>query len=139
MPVLLGLIVTFAMQTAAPSPITVIANDMMSQVDSARQSVARTAAEWTALWKMHSGESTPPAVDLRSRTVVAVFLGSRPTAGYAVQIIGTRQAKGALIVQWQERRPASGDILAQVLTSPAAIASIPKFAGEIKFEKVDPK
>ena len=134
---LLGLIVTLTMQAAAPSPITVIANDMMSQVDSARQAVARNASEWAALWKMHSGESKPPAVDLGSRTVVAVFLGSRPTAGYAVQIIGTRQANGALIVQWQERRPASGDILAQVLTSPATIVSIPKFAGEIKFEKVE--
>lgn len=136
---LLGLIFALTMQTAAPSPITVIANDMMSQVDSARQSVARNAVEWTALWKMHSGESKPPAVDFGSRTVVAVFLGSRPTAGYAVQITGTRQANGALIVQWQERRPAGGDILAQVLTSPATIVSIPKFAGEIKFEKVDPK
>jgi hypothetical protein len=136
---LLGLIVTLTMQTAAPSPITVIVNDMMSQVDSPRQSVARNAAEWTALWKMHPGESKPPAVDFGSRTVVAVFLGSRPTAGYAVQIIGTRQANGALIVQWQERRPAGDDILAQVLTSPATIVSIPKFAGEIKFEKVDPK
>jgi hypothetical protein len=137
--VLLGLIFALTMQTAAPSPITVIANDMMSQVDSARQSVARNAVEWTALWKMHSGESKPPVVDFGSRTVVAVFLGSRPTAGYAVQITGTRQANGALIVQWQERRPAGGDILAQVLTSPATIVSIPKFAGEIKFEKVDPK
>ena len=136
---LLGLIVALTMQAAAPSPINVIANDMMSQVDSARQSVARNAAEWTALWRMHSGESKPPAVDFGSRTVVAVFLGSRPTAGYAVQITGTRQANGALIVQWQERRPAGGDILAQVLTSPATIVSIPKFAGEIKFEKVDPK
>jgi len=137
--VLLNVIFSIAMQAAAPSPISVIANDMMSQVDSPRQSVARNAAEWTTLWHMHSGESKPPAVDFGSRTVVAVFLGSRPTAGYAVQIIGTRQANGTLIVQWQERRPAGGDILAQVLTSPATIVSIPKFTGEITFEKVDPK
>jgi hypothetical protein len=137
--VLLGLVVTLTMQAAAPSPIIVIANDMMSQVDSPRQSVARNATEWAALWKMHSGESKPPAVDFGSRTVAAVFLGSRPTAGYAVQIIGTHKANGALIVQWQERRPAGGDILAQVLTSPATIASISKFSGEIRFEKIDPK
>ena len=135
----LGLIFTLTMQAAAPPPITLIANDMMSQVDSPRQSVARNAAEWTALWKMHSGESKPPAVDFSARTVVAVFLGSRPTAGYTVQIIGTRNANGLLIVEWEERRPAGGDILAQVLTSPATIVSIPKFAGEIKFEKVAPK
>jgi hypothetical protein len=119
--------------------MTVIANDMMSQVESAKQSVARTAAEWTALWREHSGESKPPTVDLASRTVVAVFLGSRPTAGFGVEITGTRRVNGALIVEWSERRPGGGDILAQVLTSPATIVSIPKFAGEIKFQKVDPK
>ena len=136
---LLGLIVTLTMQAPAPPPVTVIANDMMSQVDSARQSVARNATEWAALWKMHSGESTPPAVDLGSRTVVAVFLGSRPTAGYMVEITGTHQSDGTLIVEWQERRPAGGDILAQVLTSPAAIVSIPKFAGPINFRKIAPQ
>ena len=136
---LLGVLLALTMQTAVPSTMTVIANDMMSQIDSPKQAVARNAAEWTALWREHTGEAKPPSVDFSSRTVIAVFLGSRPTAGFAVQIVGTRQAGGALIVQWQEKRPGGGDILAQVLTSPATIVSIPKFAGEIRFEKVDPK
>ena len=42
-----------------------------------------------------------------------------------------------LIVEWQERRPQRGEVSAQVLTSPAVIATVPKFAGEIKFEKVE--
>jgi len=135
---LLPMILAITMQAAAPSPITVIAREMMSQVDSPKQAVARNAAEWAALWREHAGETKPPgAVDFGTRIVVAVFLGSRPSAGYAVEITGTRQEKGALIVQWQERRPPADAILAQVLTSPAIIASIPKFAGEIKFEKVD--
>lgn len=135
---LLTLLLTIAMQTAAPSPITIIAREMMSQVDSPKRVVARNATEWAALWREHSGEEKPAApIDFGSRTVVAVFLGSRPSAGYSVEIIGTREEKGALIVRWQERRPAADAILAQVLTSPAIIASIPKFAGEIRFEKVD--
>jgi hypothetical protein len=135
---LLPVMLAIVMQAAAPSPVTVIAREMMSQVDEPQQVVARNAMEWDTLWRRHAGETKPPiAVDFGSRTVVAVFLGSRPSAGYAVEITGTRQDKGTLIVQWQERRPAAGAILAQVLTSPAIIASIPKFAGEIKFEKVD--
>jgi hypothetical protein len=135
---LVTVILAVMMQAAAPSPVTVIAREMMSQVESPQQAVARNAAEWEALWHQHAGEAKPPvAVDFGSRMVVAVFLGSRPSAGYAVEISGTRQEKGALIVQWQERRPRGGAILAQVLTSPAIIASIPKFAGEVKFEKVD--
>lgn len=134
---LLPVILALTMQTAAPPPITVIAKEMMSQVESPRQAIARTPAEWEKLWREHSGDPKPPAVDLATRTVVAVFLGSRPSAGYSVEITGTRRDKGALVVQWQERRPAADAILAQVLTSPATFASIPKFAGEITFEKVD--
>ena len=133
-----SLVLVFAMQAAAPSPVVIIARDAMSSVDAPRQVVARNAAEWAALWRLHAGESTAPTVDLKARTVVAVFLGSRPSAGFAVDIIGTREMDGTLVVRWQERRPSRDDITAQVLTSPAVIASIPKFAGPIKFEKVEP-
>jgi hypothetical protein len=135
---LLPLILTLAMQAAAPSPVVVIARDAMSNVDSPRQAVARDTAEWAALWRRHAGDSPAPKVDFTARTVVAVFLGSRPSAGFAVEIIGTRQASGTLIVRWQERRPSRDEVSAQVLTSPAVIASIPKFTGEITFEKVEP-
>ena len=67
-----------------------------------------------------------------------MFLGSRSSAGYAVDIVGIERSTGALIVKYQERRPAPGDIAAQVLTSPAVIASVPKFTGRITFEKVAP-
>jgi len=131
---LIGLVFMMAMQSA---PIQTIATDTMSQIESPKQAVARTPAEWTALWRQHAGETALPKVDFGSRTVVAVFLGTRASAGYAVEITGTRQEKGALIVQWRERRPEPGMVAAQVITSPAHIATIPKFAGEIRFEKVE--
>ena len=131
---LIGLVFMMAMQS---TPIQTIATDTMSQIGSPKQAVARTPAEWTALWRQHAGETALPKVDFGSRTVVAVFLGTRASAGYAVEITGTRQEKGALIVQWRERRPEPGMVAAQVITSPAHIATIPKFAGEIRFEKVE--
>lgn len=134
---LLSLILAMTMQAATPSPVTIIAKDAMSSVDSPLQLVARDEAEWAALWRKHTGESTAPKVDFHARTVVAVFLGSRPSAGFAAEIVGTREANGTLVVQWQERRPSRDDITAQVLTSPAVIASIPRFAGPITFEKVE--
>ena len=133
------LLLMVTMQAAAPNSMTIIAKDLMSQVDTARTAVAQTPSEWTAVWRQPSGDTTAPAVDLNTRTVVAVFLGSRPSAGYAVDIIGTAETVDhALIVNYQERRPARGDITAQVLTSPAVLASIPKFTGAIRFENVEP-
>ena len=129
-----GLVLMLAMQ--APS-IQTIVTDMMSQVESPKQVVAHTSAEWTKLWRDHAGETAVPKVDFASRTVVAVFLGTRSSAGYLVEITGTRPDKGALVVEWRERRPERDQVSAQVITSPAHIATIPKFAGEIRFEKVE--
>jgi len=136
---LLGLVLAFAMQAGpSKSPIVTIVTDMMSQIEEPKQIAARTPAEWSALWRQHAGDTALPKVDFASRTVVAVFLGTRSSAGYAVEITGTRHDQGALIVEWRERRPEPGTVSAQVLTSPAHIATIPKFAGEIRFEKVEP-
>lgn len=138
MNILLSMILTFAMQAASPpSPVRVLSREAMSQVEDPGQAVARTPAEFAALWKKHAGDKPAPAVDFGSRTVVAVFLGTRSSAGYAADITRIHTTSGALIVEWQERKPDRGDVTAQVLTSPAVFASVPKFAGEIKFEKVE--
>ena len=131
---LIGLVLMMVMQSP---PIQTIVTDAMSQIEEPKQAVARTPAEWTALWRQHAGDTALPKVDLGSRTVVAVFLGTRMSAGYVVEITGTRPDKGALIVQLRERRPEPGMVTAQVITSPAHIATIPKFAGEIRFEKAE--
>jgi len=120
-------------------PMQIIATEMMSNIEQPRQAVARTAAEWAALWRQHAGDKPAPRVDLGSSTVVAVFLGSKMSAGYQVEIVGTRQQGDTLIVDWAERSPGRGDVSAQVITSPAQIVAIPKVAGEIRFEKVDKK
>lgn len=137
MNVVISLILVMALQAAMPVQVTIISRELMSMVDEPKQAVARSAAEWSALWRQHAGDKPLPAVDFGSRTVVAVFLGTRSSAGFAVDITSVHEANGGLIVRWQERRPESGDVSAQVLTSPAVIASVPKFAGEIKFEKVE--
>ena len=134
---LLGLVLAFAMQNAPAKPVETIVTDTMSQVESPMQAAARTPAEWAALWRKHAGDTALPKVDFASRTVVAVFMGTKMSGGYGVEITGTRQEKGATIVEYRERRPERGQVSAQVITSPAHIAVIPKVTGELRFEKVD--
>lgn len=117
------------------APPRSIESGTQSSVDEPRQAVARTAAEWSALWKGHNFDKPAPQVDFSKEMVVAVFLGSRPTAGYTVRIVGTEMRDGALVVRYSEGRPPAGMMTAQVLTSPYAIAAVPKFAGDVKFEK----
>ncbi len=130
------LALTLILQSAT-LPVTTLAHSTGSLIDTPRQAVARTAAEWAALWKEHAGSAPAPKVDFGQSTVVAVFLGERMSGGYAVEITGTRRDGAALVVQWAERKPAADRMTAQVITSPAHVASIPAFAGEIRFEKVE--
>jgi hypothetical protein len=69
---------------------------------------------------------------------VAVFLGSRPTSGYGVQITGTRMDGKTVVVEWRERRPAKGQMTAQIITTPVEFATIPKVSGEVRFQKIEP-
>jgi hypothetical protein len=133
---MLPLILAMTMQ-AAPAPVQVLSREMMSQIEDSKQAVARSADEFATLWKQHAGAAPMPKVDFTSRMVVAVFLGTRTSAGYAAEVLRTRQADGKLIVEWQERRPSRDEVSAQVMTSPAIIVSIPKFAGDVTFEKVE--
>jgi hypothetical protein len=118
--------------------LTTIARDQMSGVDRPRQALARTEGDWLALWRDHAGDRPLPSVELSSRMVVAVFLGSRSSAGYAVEITGTRKDGAALVILWRETRPAADAITAQVITSPAHLVSIPRVDGTVRFEKVAP-
>jgi hypothetical protein len=109
--------------------------DMMSGIDRAEQVVARTEDEWRTLWQRHAPGRPAPPVDFKSRMVVGVFLGSRPSGGYQVQIQKVREEGGALVVEWTEIRPGRDQMAAQVMTSPAHLVAVPRHPGEVRFAK----
>jgi hypothetical protein len=114
----------------------VINSDSMSSIDRAEQAVARTPDEWQALWRRHAPGRPAPTLDFNRDMVVAVFLGSRPSGGYAAEITSTAIENGVLVVRWRESAPAPGQMAAQVVTAPSHIATVPRHAGQVRFEKV---
>jgi hypothetical protein len=110
--------------------------DLMSGVARAEQVVARTEPEWQTLWRRHAPGRPAPAVDFTKHMVVAVFLGTRPSGGYQVQISDIRSDGNELVVQWREARPGPGQVAAQVMTAPSHIVTVPRHAGQVRFEKV---
>jgi PrcB C-terminal len=116
-------------------PVRLLEKGSDSQLDDGQQATVRSVAEWTALWTRHAGERPRPAVNFARDMVVGVFLGSRPTAGFDVEIVGAREEGDALVVQYRETRPAAGNVTAQVLTSPYHLVAVPKHA-RVTFEKV---
>jgi len=116
-------------------PMTTLSSDQMSAIDTARQVVVRTAADLEKLWREHAPGRPAPAVDFAKNMVIAVFLGSRPSSGFAVQITEVRRDGDGLLVTWAERRPGPGQISATVMTSPSQIVAVPRVDGTVRFQK----
>jgi len=85
---MIPLVLAVLMQTAGVPPQTTppvlrtIERGQTSWVDSPRQAVARTPQDWAALWGLHAPDRPLPAVDFSTDMVIAIFLGSRPSADF---------------------------------------------------------
>jgi hypothetical protein len=122
-------------QDTAAAPRTIEKGDQ-SAIDEAKQVLVRSDAEWAQLWRQHAGTRARPQIDFTKESIVAVFMGSRPNAGFSTAIVTATEGGGALIVRYTETRPPRGAISAQVITFPFHIVAIPKVtAANVKFEK----
>ena len=135
----LSVMLASAFLQAFVPPIRSLDKGASSNVEMARQVTVTSTPQWVALWKEHGSARPQPAVDFSKEMVVAVFMGSRMTSGYAVEILGYRSASPGLkdvIVEYRETAPARDAISAQVLTAPYHIAVIQKQVGTVSFQKV---
>jgi hypothetical protein len=112
-----------------------LAQGTMSNIEAPRQVVVRTASEWQALWKEHDPDRAVPVVDFGESIVVGVFLGSRPTAGYGVDITAVRADAKRTVVEYVERRPPPDAFVAQVVTSPFHLVRIMRTPGAVEFRR----
>ena len=122
---------------SSPPPVRTIAKGPMSAIDEPRQAAARSAVEWTALWNAHGAGGPVPSVDFAREMVVGVFLGSRPTAGFGVEIVRTVGSTSGVVVEYIETAPSRGVITALILTAPYHLAAVPTHDGQVTFKKVE--
>src|SRR5712691_13210911 len=124
------------MMLEAPNTRTIEKGDQ-SNIEDAKQVLVRTEAEWMRLWQQHSPDRPRPAVDFSREMVVAIFMGSRPNAGFSTAVLSTTAANGALIVRYTETLPKPGTLSAQILTFPYHLVAMPKAdVKDVKFEKI---
>lgn len=99
-----------------------IRKGQISGIHEATQIVIRSAAAWQDLWRKHTAfqaEQRPsPAVDFGRDIVIGVFLGSRPTGGYAAEIVNIEKDNGMTTVNFKETTPPRGSMVTQSLTQP---------------------
>jgi PrcB C-terminal len=123
----------FAAVPADPVSFKTLAAGDHSRIETRRDVVVRTTAEWKALWKQHAPDRPQPAVDLARSTVLGLFLGSRPTAGFTLTITAVERKGAELVVTYRERPPAPTDMVAQMLTAPFVLLTVDRFTGRVRF------
>jgi VWFA-related protein len=121
--------------TASATRIVPIAHGPLSNGSKARESVVRNPAEWNELWASLPTKQAAPQVAFDQMMVVGVFVGNRPTTGYKVEITGARKEGDTLVIQWREVPPAEGASVNATVTTPFAVAGLPRHDGPVTFEK----
>lgn len=132
-----------------PPPLgaTIVAQGLDSGITTFRFEVVLDQAAWDALWLQHTGggtgPSTPaPAVDFSTEMVIGVWLGNRPTGGYAArieavvpaQILGAPGAPAGVAVSIREDQPNPKAVVTQAVTRPFHIVRAPRALGGAMYE-----
>jgi hypothetical protein len=116
-----------------PVPFKPLASGVQSGIEEPRTVVVRTAAEWKTLCGQYADGRPCPAVDFTRAIVVGVFLGTRPTAGHAVEIARVERDGDATVVTYRERKPGPDEMAAQMITAPYQLVTIDRVGGPVRF------
>ncbi|MDQ3906975.1 MAG: DUF885 family protein, partial [Acidobacteriota bacterium] len=84
------------------------------------------AEQWRRVWDSIGGGRPLPDVNFATRAVVVAYQGEQRTGGYSIEIAEIRRSGTVLAVTVRERRPASGDVTTEVITSPFVAVSVPR-------------
>jgi hypothetical protein len=97
-------------------------------VDRPSYRLLRNASELLTVWNQAYGASLNvpplPRVDFARETILAVFMGTRPTGGYAIDVRDVTLEGADLFVDLVLVEPAADAVTTQALTSPWAVVRV---------------
>ncbi|HWS53959.1 MAG TPA: DUF885 family protein [Pyrinomonadaceae bacterium] len=114
-------------EEARPLDFSVLAMGSYSSYEGARRvELITTPEEWARVWEVIGTGRPLPDVNFDTRAVIVAHQGQQRSGGYGIEITGVKRVGTVLAVSVNERRPASGDITTQALTSPFVAVSVPR-------------
>lgn len=95
---------------------------------------AAFARAWAAL-HADAPAAPLPSVDFARQMVLVVGLGERTTGGHAVRVDAVAAEGTGAVVRYTTSAPGADCMTTQVITSPVEVVSVPRVAGEVRFER----
>jgi hypothetical protein len=118
-----------------------ISRGAYSAIEEEKFQVLHTEQDLADLWaRMHrnrSAEPPLPDLDLNEETGIALFMGTRPTGGYAVSVEAVARQKDTVVVYYRRTEPRPQSIVTQALTSPYVFIAIPEKPDWVEFKDAD--
>jgi len=94
--------------------------------------VINTADEWADVFE----RSPPPEIDFSETTVIAAFMGRRPTGGYGIEVKEIIDTGFLVVIKVEQTSPGKGCIVPEVITSPYHIVKVDKIGKGVRFDTV---
>lgn len=111
-------------------PMEIVINGTFSGVEDKREMILNTNEEYqkimSEVYKNLDQMPRIPVVDFTKYTLVAVFIGSRNTGGYMVDIDSINDGSKLITVNVTESTPGKNCSVTEALTRPYTIVKIPK-------------
>ncbi|MBI3712487.1 MAG: hypothetical protein HY253_05920 [Burkholderiales bacterium] len=112
-----------------------LATGQDSRIQQQRQLVIRDQQTWGSLWNEHTPMNAP-AIDFSKQMVVALFLGQRANACFAIDDVAIWRSNGVTRVSHHDSSPAPGTICAMAISSPYMFLTIPRNDDQFEFNSV---
>ncbi|MDE2021827.1 MAG: protease complex subunit PrcB family protein [Patescibacteria group bacterium] len=106
-------------------PFTELAHGAHSSISVRANYLITSAGQLSELWKMIDAGGQTPDVDFATQSVIALFAGQKPTAGYTIAVSKVEDA-ATRDVTITLTSPGGSCLLAQSLTAPYQVVELPK-------------
>ena len=106
-------------------PFIELAQGTQSSVSRRTNYLITSESQLDELWNMTDAKGIPPTVDFTKNYVAGVFSGKEPTTGYAITVSKVMDVKSRIVTVTLVS-PDTSCILAQSMTAPYQIISLPK-------------
>ena len=120
-------------------PFSVILQGEHSNVDKQKNIIITNNEELSSFYSKINMTRTPdfpvPKVNFKKNIVLGLFMGTKTTGGYSIEIDKIESYKNEIIVFYKEKSPKG--MATMVITQPCLIVSIPKKDLPIRFKKVE--
>ena len=119
-----------------PPDFETISRGTFGGLDEQGDYVINSEGEWSELLnRTQIRFQEQPAIDFSKSTVIAVFLGTRSTGGYTIEIKDIVETDDEVMVYVEETSPGPGENVIMAVTQPYHIVKTKKITKEVVFER----